>query len=464
MSFDSLNELEITFMMSNSVVAQIVNEYRAMLLQHIGLHLKRQRDQIVRMRQRFASKLSHRLHRNYVLYRRQRRRLLMDVSRLVPRCPPQRLVYNREWWNAFSARTDHEFDDEQLDDFRMDRGSFQYLLDRLKPELTPGRQAYNGAPLTAKMKMAIAIYVLGTGKNYRAAGTKFGLHYSTVHKCVYSFCRAVQKVFRESVIEMPLDASSIERTAAEFQELCGIPQIIGIIGCLHIPISQPSNVPLQYINSKGWNSVILQAVVDRNGRFQNVSCEHSGRTETADLLVNSTIYETMDQLDASGQRNINGLPVSPFLLGDNAYPLLPWLITPYPVKNKLTCVERSFNVYVTKARSCLAKTFERLLGRWKVLNRGTHIDVNFIPEVVITCCILHNIVERLESPYVDSWNECHSVEDITPEQPQWECQIVADEGEAVRNQLCRYVAENYPVIVDDDDDDDAENIGGSVLF
>lgn len=258
-------------MPSNNVIAQIAKEYRTMLLQQLGLHLKRQRDQIVRMRQRFVSKLSHRLHRNYVLYRRQRRRLLMDVAQLAPRRPPQtpnrRHEYNREWWNAFAARTENgEFTDAQVDDFRMDRGAFQFLLDRLKPELTPARQPHSGNPLTAKIKMAIAIYVLGTGNNYRTAGEKFGLHYSTVHKCVYSFCRAMQKVFRESMISMPLDAISMGRVADEFQELCGIPQIAGIIGCLHIPISHPSNAALQYINSKGWNSVILQAVVDSSGR------------------------------------------------------------------------------------------------------------------------------------------------------------------------------------------------------
>uniref|UniRef100_A0A182QGR7 DDE Tnp4 domain-containing protein n=1 Tax=Anopheles farauti TaxID=69004 RepID=A0A182QGR7_9DIPT len=435
MSFDPLVKPNSSFMMDNNEIAQIVNEYRTMLLQQLGLHLKRQRDQIVRMRQRFITKLSHRLHRNYVLYRRQRRRLLIDVSRLLPKRQAQqrRHEYNREWWNAFSASTEHEFNDEQLEDFRMDRGSFQFLLDRLKPELTPSRQAYNGTPLTAKMKMAIAIYVLGT----------------------------VQKVFRESVITMPEDANSFERVTGEFQDLCGIPQIVGIVGCLHIPISQPCNVPLQYINSKGWNSVILQAVVDSSGRFLDISCNHPGRTQIADVVVNSTIYETMDQLGSSLQRKINDLPVSPFLLGDNAYPLLPWLITPYPAKPKLSHAEHSFNVYVAKARGSLSYTFERLLGRWKVLNRGIHIDVNFIPDVVITCCILHNIAERLNSPYVDAWSECHSVEDITPEQPQWECQIVTEEGEAVRNQLCKYVLDNYPVIVDEEDV--GENNGGVVF-
>uniref|UniRef100_A0A182S9P4 DDE Tnp4 domain-containing protein n=1 Tax=Anopheles maculatus TaxID=74869 RepID=A0A182S9P4_9DIPT len=410
---------------SAMLVVQIVSEYRTMLQQQIVLHLKRQRDCLARMRQRFLSKLAHRLHRNYVLYDRTRRRMLMDVTLIntrgrntrrrksirecaVPVVPP--------------SVSGYEFDETQFEQFRMDQDTFQFLFDKLEPELTPAP----GVLLSTRMTQAVAIYVLGSGKGYGSAAAKFGMDSDVVHDCVRMFCRAMMNVFRKQVVAMALDDDSIRQAVKEFEEFVGLPQMFGIVGCLHIPIKPSSKELVKYVNSKGWSSIILQVVVDRNGRFVDVSCEHPGHMNPADMLINSTLYQRMEQLEATTETVANS-NVLPFLLGDSKYPLLPWLITPYTTGECMTTPERSFNVYAAKGRSCIDKAFDRLVGRWKVLNRC--IDHNEASELIITCCILHNIVEQRESPYLDAWNECHGEEDITPEQPHWECQIVSIDGE-----------------------------------
>ncbi|XP_053676469.1 uncharacterized protein LOC128726673 [Anopheles nili] len=437
-------------METNSVIAKIIFDYRSMLLQQVTLHMKRQRDRISRMRQRFISKLSHRLHRNYDLYRRKRRQLLLDVaSRISIRKRAQPKEYNRDWWHAFINREESEFNDEELEQLRMDYGMFNFILCQIKDELA--NKLFKGVPIAAEIKFSIAIYFLGSGKDYRSVGNKFGVHFSTVHKCLRAFCRAVIRAFRGDVIRMPMNIKDIENATEEFAELAGIPQVIGAIDCLHIAVNQPGNEPTHYVNSKGWTSVIMQAVVDCNGRFLDVSCKHTGHTKDAAVLLESSLYQSMEQLEQPSC-NIDGVDVIPCLLGDHGYPLLPWLITPYPPGNEaLTDPQRSFNVYIAKARSGISKAFERLVGRWKVLNRGLNLDINFVSEVIITCCILHNIAERLGSPYLDRWSECHNEYDIAPDQPRWECQIVSNEGEVVRNQLCKYMFEHFPLIVDDDD-------------
>uniref|UniRef100_A0A182K4C6 DDE Tnp4 domain-containing protein n=1 Tax=Anopheles christyi TaxID=43041 RepID=A0A182K4C6_9DIPT len=118
----------------------------------------------------------------------------------------------------------------------------------------------------------------------------------------------------------------------------------------------------------------------------------------------------------------------------------------------MTAAERSFNVYAAKGRTCIDRTFERLVGRWKALNRCSSMgQASFVPDVILTCCILHNIAEQYGSPYKDAWSECHSEEDVTPEQPHWECQITSMDGEDVRNRLTKYMCDRFPVIVDDED-------------
>ncbi|XP_050072811.1 putative nuclease HARBI1 [Anopheles maculipalpis] len=432
---------------SPMLVVQIVNEYRAMLQQQIALHLKRSRDHIARMRQRFLLKLAHRLHRNYELYDRTRRRMLMEVTLLNTRGRDKRRrksVRGCAKSPVLLSVSDHQFDEIEYEQFRMDQGTFEFLFDMLEPQLTPA------AILSTRTILAVAIYVLGSGKGYQSAAAKYGIDASLVQDCVRLFCRAVMNVFRTQVTTMPLDDDSIQLAVKEFEEFVGIPQMFGAVGCLHVPIKPTSKELAKYVNSKGWSSIILQAVVDRNGRFVDVSCDHpGGLTNPADMLINSTLYQRMEQLVDAPTETVGNGNVAPFLLGDNKYPLLPWLITPYPVGECMTTTERSFNVYAAKGRSCIGKAFDRLVGRWKVLNRC--IEQNEASEQIVTCCILHNIVEQRESPYLDAWNECHNEEDIAPEQPQWECQIVSIDGEEVRNKLSKYMHDHFPVILDDED-------------
>ncbi|XP_049290418.1 putative nuclease HARBI1 [Anopheles funestus] len=436
-------DLEQVDWTSNSLIVQIVNEYRTMLQQQIALHLKRQRDQIVRMRRRFLSKLAHRLYRNYALYDRSRRHLLTDVTLINTRRNGSRQKHHRELCDLLPASSEHEFNDVQVEQFRMNHATFQLLFGKLEPEL-------RSIPvlLSTRMKMAVAIYVLGSGKDYVSAGTTFGVNASTVQDCVQMFCRAVIKIFRDKVIKLPLDNYSIKNVMNEFVDFVGIPQVFGIVGCLHIPIQQSSKEPARYINSKGWSSIILQTVVDSKGRFMDISCQHPGSMTAADMLISSTLYQRMEQWDAPC-KPVGNNNVPPVLMGDGQFPLLPWLITPYSSVESMAYAERSFNVYAAKARSCISKAFDRLAGRWKVLNRC--IEQSIISEVIITCCILHNFVEHFDSPYRDAWNEYHNEEDVTPEQPHWECQIVSIDGEEVRNHLSKYMHDHFPVIMADED-------------
>jgi hypothetical protein len=52
------------------------------------------------------------------------------------------------------------------------------------------------------------------------------------------------------------------------------------------------------------------------------------------------------------------------LIGDSAFPLRSWLITPYSRRNNLTRREKHHNFCLSGDRVCIENTFGILKGRW----------------------------------------------------------------------------------------------------
>lgn len=97
-------------------------------------------------------------------------------------------------------------------------------------------------------------------------------------------------------------------------------------------IKAPNESAPDYFSIYQQRDFIIQAIVDDRKSFIDFACGFPGSMHDAHVLRRSTIFQKAGQGDILTQStvNVNGHEIGPYLLGDSAYPLSPWLMKLYP--------------------------------------------------------------------------------------------------------------------------------------
>ena len=200
-------------------------------------------------------------------------------------------------------------------------------------------------------------------REYRTIAALFGLGVSTVCTIVLKTCDVIAKHLLPHYICMP-NEQKLQEIVDEFENLWGFPQVAGAIDGSYIPILKPKESPSDYYNRKGFYSILVQAVVNSRGRFIDVTIEWPGKVHDARVLVNSNFYHRgmAGRLLPDWKRVINGVNIPLLILGDPAYPLLPWLQKAYPETGSLTQQQQHFNYRQSRARMVVENSFWEAQG------------------------------------------------------------------------------------------------------
>lgn len=108
--------------------------------------------------------------------------------------------------------------------------------------------------------------------------------------------------------------------------------------------------------------------------------------------------------------------------------------------------EISFNTYLNTARVRVENAFGRLKSRWRILYYKMELDYMLAPKVILTCCILHNIVESNKDFFNINWlkekQNCENKQPTKCPDPT----IPTATAENMRNVLKNYlVRSGYPL-------------------
>ena len=166
--------------------------------------------------------------------------------------------------------------------------------------------------------------------------------------------------------------------------------MLGAIDGSHIPIEAPIKDPEQYINRKGFHSLQLQVVGDMEMMFIDVFCGFRGSVHDARVFVDAE--RNRDQL----------FPGNSHLTVDAAYPLKPWILTPYRDTGRLTRQRLRYNFLHSSTRMVVERSLALLKGRFRKLKTSMLKErIQDVPVIVVAACVLHNICLMTEDDIDD---------------------------------------------------------------
>ena len=318
---------------------------------------------------------------------------------------PMRSVWSKErssyWWEHIVGQTFTSYD--WLENFRMSHATFMYLCNELRSTIEKDDTRMRKA-IPTEQRVALTLWFLATNADYRTIGHLFGVSKSTVCIVTKEVCAAIVRVLLSKYIKLPT-GEGLKEVVDGFEHKWGFPQCAGAVDGTHIPIVSPDECPADYFNRKGWHSVIMQGLVNHLGQFTNVYVGWPGRVHDARVLANSSLYQQgqAGSLFPDWTKMIAGVEVPLVILGDPAYPLLPWLMKAFPDNGRLSTQQRTYNYRLSHARVVVENAYGRLKGRWRCLLKRLDVSVRDVPELVSACCVLHNICEVHGESFDEGW-------------------------------------------------------------
>lgn len=243
-------------------------------------------------------------------------------------------------WNGRSEVP--RMDDRQFKShFRLKLQTFKILAESL--EASWDRIAVRRKKLdriNVQLALMIFLWRISNTVTYREIGFSFGVSKSTALKV----CRRISSLLihhHHRLITLPHSSTMWRAQAVAWSAKTTFPGVVGAIDGCHIPlVVAPTDYAVEYFNRKQFYSIVLQAVVNSDQLFMHVTVGMPGSHHDSSVLRYSPIWQSVPQT----------IPIGHFIIGDSAYPIQPWLLTPYKRLVELDQHHRAFNKALSQAR------------------------------------------------------------------------------------------------------------------
>ena len=221
----------------------------------------------------------------------------------------------------------------------MDRNTFDVLVNLLHPSLLRQNTSLHDCIPPEKV-FALGLFRLAHGNSYLTIGANFGVGKSMVIEAVQDVTEALFDL-RNEYIKFPVTGAETIASIETLSELSDLSNIAGAIVGTHIEIKAPLESAVDYFSRYHQYDFIVQGVVNGQKLFLDFSAGFPGSLHDAQVLRNSTSYRRAerDEVLDSPTARVGHCEIWPYLVGDSAYLLGPWLQKQLGIGMRLLLIE-----------------------------------------------------------------------------------------------------------------------------
>ncbi|XP_063240357.1 putative nuclease HARBI1 isoform X2 [Bacillus rossius redtenbacheri] len=261
--------------------------------------------------------------------------------------------------------------------------TYEHVLTLIGPAITSSSAFVGRKTIEADKQLKLTLYYLASPNSYRSMCEMFGVGRATIVRTLKRVTYALH-CLAPQWIKWPKGDEAV-RVCREFEAVCGFPRVIGAIAGTQVNVPAPREDACSIVNRKNDYSIHLQVVCDARGVFT-----HCVAGDTASLLETSArgASPLARRLADPGEH----FPGGAHLVGDAAYGLQAHLQVPFGRGAAATELQRNYDRCLALGARPAEVALGTLRGRFRGLQDTLPVaDTRKIPELVMACCVLHNV-------------------------------------------------------------------------
>ncbi|XP_058097039.1 uncharacterized protein LOC131242436 isoform X2 [Magnolia sinica] len=277
---------------------------------------------------------------------------------------------------------------------------FSSLVDHLKPHILRSNLS-----IPADYAVAMVLARLAHAHPPSRLARSHNLDPFLVSKITNMVTRLLSTKLYPDFIKIPVGHRLLQ-TIHAFRDLTSLPNMCGAISGSPVRISRLPDRgdvdPSAYLSRHGFPAVLLQAVADHRKIFWDVCVKAPGAADDVSHFRDSLLYQrlTSAEILRDSVVTVRGHHVRPYITGDNRYPLLSFLLTPFSPPDgggSGAPAQNQFDAALARGRAAVEQAIGLLKGRWRIL-QDLNVGLNHAPQTIVACCVLHNICQIAGEP------------------------------------------------------------------